>query len=122
MHNERSSLNERIEKYNKTLAIEAQLCFDAEIRKQNERNCEKLLNNNFDASDAYLQHANMQSAYLKAVVLADVYFCEDTRAVLKSIEEQGGPWWEIDLEKQGLLLRTMKSEIQCGLYTDSVVK
>lgn len=111
-----------IDKYNEKIHLEYKFCFDEKTRHENKNVCEHLTKDGLDTSDIYLQHANMQAAYLKAVVLSNIYFCANTKAVLKSIQDRDEQWWKIGLEQQGSLLETMQSEMHCGLNTDVIFK
>ena len=115
-------LEREVARFNKRLELEQKYCYDDAIRIQNERVCKKLLDDYFDTADYYSQQASMQSAFLKSVLLASLYFCEETKAVLKSIQGPDKPWWEIDTEQQGLLLRAMQSEMRCNLETAGLLE
>ena len=104
-------LNNKIDMYNERLKLEYNLCSEPNAKKNNEFVCGEISNNRLNLDDLYLQHAAMQSNYIKVTVLSEIYFCDETKAVLKSIEGASSvPWWDISLEKQGQLLRAMISE------------
>ena len=114
-------LDDLIDKHNKELELEARLCFDDQNRQQNEYACNKMMQDDLDVLSVYSQHAQMQSDYLSAFALADVYFCGETKGVLKSIEDSVEVWWTISREQQGELLRAMKNEVRCQLDTEELL-
>jgi hypothetical protein len=89
---------------------------------QSDAICSKEIKPLFDSVEGLKQVAELQAEYFANLVLAGLYFCEKTRNAISEMEKTKQNWWDIDEATRDDLVRSMASEVTCGVDFKTVLQ
>ncbi len=88
-------------------------CVEPSKRNENPTFCNDL-SATPDEQERFKEFALKRSQFQTLTMLANIYFCANTKAALASLPT-GGYWWNIDEVAKSALLAAMQSEMFCAI-------
>ncbi|MBK9078919.1 MAG: hypothetical protein IPL91_07170 [Hyphomicrobium sp.] len=88
-------------------------CVEPSKRAENATFC-KDFSATADEQERFREFALKRAQFQTMAMMANIYFCRNTKAAIASLPS-GGYWWNLDEAKKAALLSAMQSEMFCAI-------